>query len=134
MSDPIFVYVEDDAKSREIMSVMMKRLLGHTNVFVYADSDHMIERLQELPGRPDIIFLDIHMKPYDGFTVLEMIREHPEFNNLRVIALTASVMNDEVYRLQTSGFDGAVSKPINHQTFPDIIDRILEGERIWHIS
>lgn len=65
--------------------------------------------------------------------VLAMIRNHPEFDGTPVVALTASVMNEEVQMLQDSGFHGVVSKPLNLDEFPGIIQRIMEGEEIWYV-
>jgi len=41
-------------------------------------------------------------------------------------------MNEEVELLRTAGFDGVIGKPINHATFPDLLMRILKGEKIWN--
>ena len=51
----------------------------------------------------------------------------------QVVALTASVMSEEVARLKRRGFDGAIAKPLNVEAFPDLIARIMEGESVWYI-
>jgi CheY-like chemotaxis protein len=132
-SDTIFVYAEDDPKSREIMRVLLGRVLGFEHLHIYEDSANFIEKLEAMATPPDVVFLDIHMKPTDGFTLLEHLREHPKFQNTVVVALTASVMNEEVHRLKTSGFDGAIAKPIDQMIFPELLERIMDGEQIWHI-
>jgi two-component system cell cycle response regulator DivK len=48
--------------------------------------------------------------------------------------MSASVMNEEVVLLQESGFDGVISKPINVASFPALIQRVANGESIWHIT
>jgi CheY-like chemotaxis protein len=65
--------------------------------------------------------------------MLEMIRERPEFDHVPVVALTASVMNEEVQQLKRAGFNGVIAKPIDVDTFPDILQRILDGETVWRI-
>jgi CheY-like chemotaxis protein len=50
-----------------------------------------------------------------------------------VVALTASVMNEEVERLKKAGFNGVLAKPIDQQAFPGVITRILNGEHIWNV-
>jgi CheY-like chemotaxis protein len=131
--DMVFVYIEDDPKSRDIMRVLLQRVLGFPNVFIYEDSSEFMMHLDSLPARPDLVFLDIHMKPYDGFTVLESLRNHPDYQDLLVVALTASVMNEEVTRLKTAGFNGALAKPIDQVAFPELLEAILDGETVWHI-
>lgn len=127
-----FLYVEDDALSREIMGMMLTSL-GYHQVVMFEDSSHFLAKLETLPFLPDIIFLDIHMKPVDGFQMLQWLREHPAFANQKIIALTASVMNEEVARLRNEGFDGAIGKPLDFEMFPTLLERILRGEMIWHV-
>lgn len=134
MSNPIIVYVEDDPNSRQVMSVLLRRILGYDAVYIFEDSTDFIERLEGLGVRPDIIFLDIHMKPHNGFELLDMLREHPDFYDCTIIALTASVMNEEILRLQTASFDGGIAKPINQKTFRETLEQILNGERVWYIK
>lgn len=129
-----FLYVEDDPLSREVMSVIMRNAMGVESLTMFHDSAGFIDKLLALPQKPDIILLDIHMKPDDGFALLKMLRRLPEYQYVRVIALTASVMNEEVEQLRTSGFDGAIAKPLSIHTFPDLMERVLRGETVWHIA
>lgn len=129
-----YLYVEDDPLSREIMEMLMSNVLGIQHLSIFEDSHNFAARLQTLPTRPDVILLDIHMKPLTGFEMLAMLRQDLGYENAIIVALTASVMNEEVQKLQTSGFDGAIGKPISLQTFPDLLARILEGERVWHVA
>jgi two-component system cell cycle response regulator DivK len=73
------------------------------------------------------------MKPYDGFELLSMLREDPELNNSKVVALTASVMSEEISQLKRRGFDGAIAKPLNIEAFPNLIEKIMQGESVWYI-
>jgi CheY-like chemotaxis protein len=50
-----------------------------------------------------------------------------------VVALTASVMNEEVEQLRAAGFHSCLAKPIDIDTFPDVLNRILDGESVWRI-
>jgi CheY-like chemotaxis protein len=65
--------------------------------------------------------------------MLQMIRDDSVYFKTKVVALTASVMNEEVERLRKSGFDGAIGKPITLSTFPVVIERIMNGESIWQV-
>lgn len=65
-----------------------------------------MEYLASLESPPDLIFLDIHVQPINGFEMLVLIRQNPAFVNVPVVALTASVMGEEVKRLREYGFTG----------------------------
>lgn len=133
MPEPVILYVEDDPTSRDVMRLLMTYSLKYPHVTIWEDSHDFAARLAALDPRPDLIFLDIHLQPYDGFQMLNMIRANPDFAEVLVIALTASVMNEEIDELQRAGFDGGVGKPISQKAFPGIVQRILHGEKIWFI-
>lgn len=131
---PAVLYVEDDPRSRRIMHLLLNGEMGLENVTIFEDSADFLERVQALQPQPNIILLDIHMKPYTGFEMLKFVRQLPQFQDTPVIALTASVMNEEVQHLRDSGFQGVIAKPVDIDTFPGLLNRILDGEIIWRIA
>jgi two-component system, cell cycle response regulator DivK len=133
-NDFSYLYVEDDESSRKVISLIMVQVMGVERLTIFEDSHNFAERLAALPVPPDVILLDIHVKPLSGFDLLKLVRESPDHCLKPVIALTASVMNEEVIRLRASGFDGAIAKPLRYQTFPDLLTRVLRGEQIWHVA
>ena len=133
IDQPAVLYVEDDANSRDVMRMMLKMSMRLQVVTFFENSQDFLARLLALTPRPDIIFLDIHVKPITGFDMLKIIREQPTFAQVPVVALTASVMNEEIHRLRDAGFDGCISKPIDIEQFPEHVRRILNGETIWRI-
>lgn len=134
MSQHTFLYVEDDALSREIMQMIMQMAMGIEHPVIFADSTSFMARVEALSPTPDIFLLDIHVAPHDGFAMLKMLRADSRFATARIVALTASVMNEEVDELRQAGFDGAIAKPLSVQTFPGLLERIIAGEAIWHIT
>jgi CheY-like chemotaxis protein len=127
------LYVEDDVQSCEIMQLLIQEILGLPNLVIFEDSADFMERVTQLIPQPDVILLDIHVHPHDGFSMLNMLRNHPDYHQKPIVALTASVMNEEIQQLQDAGFDGIIAKPINMDTFPETLTRIMNGERIWHV-
>jgi CheY-like chemotaxis protein len=90
-------------------------------------------RLQALPQVPDVIFLDIQIRPLNGYEILSQLRADPAYQSVKVIALTASVMVQDVARLQETGFDGLIGKPVAHKIFPRLLNDIFAGEPVWYI-
>jgi CheY-like chemotaxis protein len=133
-SDKHFLYVEDDPLSREVMQMIMDSAMGVASLSIFEDSVDFMSRLKALNAYPDVIMLDVHVEPISGLDLLQMLRADPEYHTARVIALTASVMNEEVETLRASGFDGAISKPISVTTFPGLMERIVAGEAVWHVT
>jgi two-component system sensor histidine kinase BarA len=129
-----YLYVEDDALSREVMETLLVQVVGVKSLALFEDSTDFMARLQTLDPQPDLILLDIFVGPHDGHEMLAMLRNDPHYQDIRVIAVTASVMSDEVRRLRSAGFDGALAKPLDMVTFPDLIQRLEAGEAVWQIT
>src|SRR5689334_22809721 len=96
---PAVLYVEDDAMSRTVMEIVLLHQMGLTDVAIFENSANFDTRLAALTFQPDIVFLDIHMEPLDGFEMLKVLRALPQFATRPIIALTASVMNEEIVKL-----------------------------------
>ncbi|MDZ4766724.1 MAG: response regulator [Chloroflexota bacterium] len=129
-----YLYVEDDPLSREIMDVVMKSIMMVKSFVMFENSANFMARLEALPQPPDFILLDIHIEPHSGFDLLDMIRANGAYANASIVALTASVMNQEVEQLKHSGFDGAIAKPVDVRVFPDLMRQIINGESVWYIA
>ena len=129
-----YLYVEDDPLSCEVMKMIMENAMGVDHLTIFEDSTDFVPRLTSLDQKPDVFLLDIHVKPHNGFEMLEVLRGHPDYQQCKIIALTASVMNEEVEKLRQCGFDGAIGKPLSMQTFPELMTRILNGEVVWHVA
>ncbi len=126
-----YLYVDDDRLSREVMKLLMDNFIGVKQLTIFEDSEDFISRIKANSPYPDFIFLDIHIEPNNGYQLLRMIRNEPELRGIKVIAVTASIMKDEMKKLKTKGFDGAIAKPLDSATFPDLISRLEEGKEIW---
>jgi len=131
---PILVYVEDDENSIFVMKMVVERVMKLPTLYVLQSGADFVQQVKGLGVVPDVFLLDIQMKPFDGVELLAMLRKDPQFKCSKVIALTASVTNEEVSLLKSGGFDGAIAKPLNIEVFPDLIARIINGEHVWYIA
>ena len=132
--NPILVYVDDDENSIIVMKMVVERVMGLPALYVLKSRADFVQQVKGLGDVPDVFLLDVQMKPYDGVELLSMLRKDPQFKYNKVIALTASVTNEEVSLLKSGGFDGAIAKPLNIEVFPDLIARIINGEQVWYIA
>lgn len=126
------LYVEDDELSCEIMRLLLEGEMGHKLV-IFQDSVDFLARVQALQPKPDIVLFDIHVKPYNGFEMLNMLRGLEAFHRVPIVALTASVMNEEVRQLKVAGFSSIIAKPIDQDTFAQTLNQIAKGEQQWHV-
>ena len=69
-----------------------------------------IEKLQT--NTYDIILMDLHMPEMNGFEATEYIRKTMK-SQIPIIALTAAVTTEDVFKCEEFGMDKYISKPIN---------------------
>ncbi len=79
--------------------------------------------------------LDISQLPKkDGYQILKELRENDKTKGAIIVALTASVMSDNLEKAKNAGFDGFIGKPIDGRNFSETLNSILEGKSIWSIK
>lgn len=127
------LYVEDNASNRLVMELLIKTAMNARRLTIFKDSSNFMERVKALPHPPDVILLDIHVPPIDGFEMLNLLRADTDYDNSKIIALTASVTSEEIDDLRSIGFDGAIGKPLRVESFPGLLTKILQGETVWHV-
>lgn len=129
---PLFLYIEDDPPSRQIIELLITRVLG-ARLVMFENTENFEDKLSELPETPRVVFLDVHIGPVDGFEVLTILRGKEAYQQTPIIATTASVTSTDVSRLKEVGFDGLIGKPIKNEIFLDLLKRILLGESVWFV-
>lgn len=82
-------------------------------------------------GAWDVILMDIHMPEMDGMAATRAIRKlearerHPR---TPIIAVTASVLPEDVVRYDAAGMDAVVSKPITLDALAEVVVRVLSTD------
>jgi len=75
---------------------------------------------------PDLILMDIQLPGMNGIEARKVLRADPSTARIPVIAVTASVMQQDRNLITEAGFDGYVGKPINLKEFLDTVRAALE--------
>ena len=79
--------------------------------------------------RPALILMDIHLPGINGIEALKILRADAATAAIPVIAVTASVMQQDRKMITEAGFDAYVGKPINIREFLDAVRAALEKKR-----
>ena len=79
--------------------------------------------------RPDLVLMDIQLPDMDGVSALAEIRAHPNGEKIPVFAVTASVMPHDQQRIEASGFDAFISKPISVKSFVETVGRFVAARK-----
>ena len=121
MTDMRILVVEDNERNmrlfRDVLEAAGHRTLAATT------GEHAVE----LAGAhaPDLVLMDIQLPGINGIEALHQIRDNPETANIPIIAVTASVMQQDRKQITEAGFDAYVGKPINLKEFLDAVKKAL---------
>lgn len=74
---------------------------------------------------PDVVLLDVMMPRKSGYEVCQQIREHAEWQHIKVVMLSAKGREAEVNKGLSLGADSYVTKPFSNQELIDKIDGLL---------
>jgi two-component system cell cycle response regulator DivK len=123
--------VEDDPNNRLVITKLLQ-LAGVPAGNIFAVEDDIASYLHTRPpGSVDLILLDLRLPKKDGYAILSELRADPALADIRIVALTANVMRQDIMRAQAAGFDGFIGKPIDGQRFPAMLRDILAGQSVW---
>ena len=101
--------VEDDEKSRRLLV----DVLGHHGYEVTAVESGELGLERSTFRLPDAVLLDIQLPGISGFEVLWRLRQLEGGSRVPILAVTASVMDNDRRRIMDAGFDAYVPKPVN---------------------
>jgi DNA-binding NarL/FixJ family response regulator len=89
-----------------------------------SDGEQAVERARET--RPDIILMDINMPKCNGLEVVKTIKQ--EMPNVRVVMLTVSDSDRDLFAAIRNGADGYLLKNVKPDRLFEMLDGIREGE------
>jgi two-component system cell cycle response regulator DivK len=78
---------------------------------------------------PDLVLMDIQLPGMSGIEALGVLRANPATAHIPVIAVTASVMQQDRKLITEAGFDAYIGKPINLKEFLQAVRDMIEAPR-----
>lgn len=120
------LYIEDNPENR----LLVRRILQAEGfkIMEAANASQAYECIRE--GSPDLILMDINLPEIDGYSLTARLKALPGLNHVPILALTANVMRGDRERTLEAGCDGYIQKPIDVDSFPELINHYLrEVER-----
>jgi len=117
------VYVDDDPANLRLMEQILAR---RPDVELVTAQDPLVGLELAQEHLPDLLLLDIHMAPIDGFEFLARVRRSKALSRTRAVAVTADAMPDTVTRTLAAGFDDCLTKPFDVRRVLRIVERQLK--------
>jgi excisionase family DNA binding protein len=109
---------------------------GQTRVLLVDSDEQIVETLRQVLGeqanyevrtaatgfaagvecekfRPHVMFLDVHLADVDPVELCRIIKDNPDLQLTRVLAMSGKLTDGQAQQLQTRGFDGYLKKPFS---------------------
>ncbi|TNF63613.1 MAG: response regulator, partial [Deltaproteobacteria bacterium] len=110
---------EDNPTSRMVTEALLKKLSCEVDIAIDGR-----EALQKVTANDyDIVFMDCHMPLMDGFQATDRIRRSPKSPELPIIALTASVTEEDRIRCLEAGMNDMIDKPVRSSMLAKALER-----------
>ena len=123
MAPETILIVEDNPINLEL-AVDLLELAGY-NVATAKTAEQGIELARSL--RPNLILMDISLPGKDGLEAIRLLREHPETQDINIVALTAHAMRGDKDKAFAAGCEGYLTKPIDTRSFARTIASFMAG-------
>jgi DNA-binding response OmpR family regulator len=122
MSEPASVLIVDDEPNILLSLQFVMKKAGY-EVRTARDGQEALAEIQR--AKPNVVLLDVMMPKLDGFTVCQRIRATPEWQDVRVIMLTARGRDVEREKGLALGADDYIIKPFSTKDATDRVAAVI---------
>ncbi|HEY1459804.1 MAG TPA: response regulator [Casimicrobiaceae bacterium] len=120
----VILIVEDNERNLKLVRDVLQ-VKGYKTLEAVTGEDGVKLALEH---KPDLVLMDIQLPGINGIEALRQIRSNASTSAIPIIAVTASVMQQDRKQITEAGFDAYVGKPINLKEFLDAVRKAL-GEQ-----
>jgi two-component system chemotaxis response regulator CheY len=101
--------VEDSATMRQLLAFALKRIPGAE----ITEAKDGVDGLRKLMAdRYDLVLVDINMPVLDGLRLIQLIRQEPQQDELRIVVITTEGATADRDKAMALGADEYLTKPV----------------------
>jgi hypothetical protein len=116
------ILVAEDNPLNQQVALGLLRQQGH-EVAIAADGREAVAAVRA--GRYDVVLMDVHMPELDGLAATREIRRLPgEQGRVPIVALSASVLQEDTDKCLAAGMDAHLAKPIDPVALAEALARL----------
>ncbi|MFI3217193.1 MAG: ATP-binding protein, partial [Methylococcales bacterium] len=117
---------EDDVFNQKIIQQVLKRL-GASLIVLANNGSEVLSALEQEDF--DVLLMDLHMPIMNGYETTAEIRKRPQYAQLPVIALSASITEEDRQQSLAVGMNDFIGKPIKVNALLSTLELWLKRER-----
>jgi len=121
MAGELILIVEDNEKNMKLVRDVLQAK-GYATAEAGSAEDGLKLAREK---KPDLILMDIQLPGMNGIDALKHLRTEDATRGIPVIAVSASVMQQDKNLVTDAGFDAFVEKPINLKEFLAAVQKAL---------
>jgi two-component system cell cycle response regulator DivK len=118
----LILIIEDNEKNMKLVRDVLQ-VKGYQTLEAGSAEDGIVLARAR---RPDLVLMDIQLPGMNGIEALGVLRGDPTTSAIPVIAVTASVMQQDRNLITQAGFDAYIGKPINLKEFLEAVRAMIE--------
>lgn len=127
MEHPVTILiVEDNRDNLELFTKMLES--SGFSVISVLNAEEALQSISVM--HTDVMLIDIRLPGYNGFELLALLRNKPEFDVIRTIAITASTGAASRTACIDAGFDAYLTKPISRAELANAVTLVLDGSAL----
>ena len=120
---------DDDADDRQLTKEAFEEARLANDLRFVEDGEELMDYLLRRgkyvdpasSPRPAILLLDLNMPKKDGREALKEIKAHPQLRQIRVIVLTTSKAEEDVYRSYDISATSFITKPVKFDALVEVV-------------
>ena len=121
----LVLIIEDNEKNMKLVRDVLQ-VKGYETMEAGTAEDGLAMAAER---KPDLVLMDIQLPGMNGIEALGRLRDDPSTASIPVIAVTASVMQQDRKHITEAGFDAYVPKPLDLREFLATVKSVLENSR-----
>ncbi|MGQ0713899.1 MAG: response regulator [Gemmatimonadaceae bacterium] len=116
------ILVADDHEDTRVILRHYFEAMGY-EVLEAHDGQQTLSSMTE--SHPDAVVLDIQMPRLDGIQVLKAVRGDATLRDIKILALSAHALSDEVRQIREAGADAYLAKPADPKTVLEAVRSLI---------
>lgn len=120
------ILVADDHEDTRVILRHYFEAMGY-NVLEAHDGEQTLASMKGT--RPDAVVLDIQMPRMDGIQVLRAVRGNGALRGIKILALSAHALSDEVRQIREAGADAYLAKPADPKAVLEAVRALMGQDR-----
>ena len=121
----LILIVEDNEKNMKLVRDVLQ-VKGYETLEAVTGEDGLALARARMP---DLILMDIQLPGISGIEALKALRADATTAAIPVIAVTASVMQQDRQQIVNAGFNAFVEKPVNLRNLLDVVQKAIGGKK-----